>query len=134
MGIKDFTGQLLMKIAGVYLMGIIFVAAGLNHFRDPGFYRPMMPKWLPQHDLLIVISGIAEIILGLLLFYPPLRPWAAWGIVLMLIAFFPVHIYMIQVRTEAFANIPAWFLVLRFFIQFALIYWAYCYTDHGGFA
>jgi uncharacterized membrane protein len=31
------------------LLGLLFVAAGLNHFRDAEFYVQMMPPYLPWH-------------------------------------------------------------------------------------
>ena len=40
-------------------MGIIYTILGIIHFTHTGFYRPLMPKFLPAHDLLIYLSGVA---------------------------------------------------------------------------
>ena len=49
----------------LYLMGIIYSILGVLHFTNTQFYRPLMPKFLPAHDFLIYLSGIAEIVLGI---------------------------------------------------------------------
>jgi len=51
-----------MKKAGLYIMAALYVAAGINHFIHPEFYRKIMPPWLPFHDGLIFISGVFEIL------------------------------------------------------------------------
>ena len=47
----------------IYLMGVIYTILGVVHFTNTRFYRPLMPKFLPAHDLLIYLSGVAEILL-----------------------------------------------------------------------
>jgi uncharacterized membrane protein len=118
----------LMKMFFLYLMGVLYILAGLNHFRAPGFYRPMMPPYLPAHDFLIAASGVAEIALGALLLWPPTRELAAWGIIALLVAVFPANIYMVQMRDTVFSSIPTWFLYLRLPLQGILVLWAYIYT------
>jgi len=51
-------------------MAAFYVFAGINHFRDPGFYLPMMPPYLPWHRELIWLSGVAEVGLGLAVLVP----------------------------------------------------------------
>jgi uncharacterized membrane protein len=109
-------------------MSLFYVVAGINHFRKPDFYKPLMPPYIPWHSFMIVASGVAEIGLGLFLLLQPTRPWAAWGIITMLIAFMPVHIYMYQERHTIFLNVPAWIIVARIPLQAVLIAWAYLYT------
>ena len=112
----------------MYFMAAFYFLAGCNHFRNPGFYRPMMPPYLPWPDLLIAVSGVAEILLGLLLLWKPASPWAAWGIIAMLLAFMTVHIFMYQERNTLFASVPASIIIARIPLQGVLIAWAYWYT------
>lgn len=112
-----------------YLMAFVYLAAGVNHFVMPKFYLPLMPRWIPRHELMIALSGFAELGLGLLVWLdPPARAWGSWGIILLLIAFMPVHVYMIQERAGKFERIPTWFLWARLPLQLALALWAYAYT------
>ena len=46
-----------------------------------------MPKFLPAHDLLIYLSGVAEIFLGLGVLFPQTRSLALRGIIVMLLVF-----------------------------------------------
>ena len=108
-------------------MGLLYVAAGINHFVHPGFYLRIMPPWLPAHELLVFLSGLAELILGLLLFIPKVTRVAAWGIILLLIAVFPANIQMmLDYRSEN--NPLLWLGILRLPLQLLLIWWAFRYT------
>ncbi|MGO3183296.1 MAG: DoxX family protein [Aequorivita sp.] len=110
-----------------YLMGVLFVLAGMNHFRKPKMYERIMPSYIPAHNTMVLVSGIAEMILGFMLMNKNSQATAAWLIIIMLIVFIPVHIYMLQ-DEKAAMKLPKWVLILRIPLQFALIYWAYLYT------
>ena len=115
-----------MQNIEIYIMSLLYTAAGIYHFIKPKFYLAIMPPYIPSHSLMVLLSGIAEVILGLALLFPATRSLAAWGIILMLIAFLPVHIYMIS--SGRFAKIPELILYVRILLQFVLIYWAYRYV------
>lgn len=108
----------------LYIMAGVYIIAGLNHFINPRFYLKIIPAYIPCcHLTLVYVSGIFEIALGIGLLFPAIRSVAAWGIILMLIAFLPVHIYMLQ--SDEFRTIAPWLLWARLFLQLVLIYWAY---------
>jgi uncharacterized membrane protein len=118
----------------LWLMAAFYVAAGVMHFTRPDYYRPMMPPYLPWHDALIHLSGAAEVGLGIAVLIPPLRPLAAWGIVLLLIAVFPANVHIAQHDVPVFgaaegAGIGNW---LRLPLQGVLIAWAWWYTREDG--
>lgn len=117
-----------MKSTFLYLMALLYVLAGLNHFRAPDFYMPMMPPYLPAHGLLICLSGVAEVLLGILLIPKKTRRLAAWGIIALLIAVFPANVYMLQTGGAGFGDISKAALVARLPIQGLLIWWAWIYT------
>ena len=107
----------------LYFMGGLYTVLGILHFSNTGFYRPFMPKCLPAHDLLIYLSGMAEILLGIGVLFPQTRTLSLIGIIAMLIVFLIVHVNMLFPSNGL--GISAWFLWLRLPIQFLLIYWAY---------
>lgn len=109
-----------------YLMAALYVVAGFNHFRKPKMYQNIIPPYLPNPKLLNIISGFAEIVFGSLLLLHLLQNIALYGIIIMLIAFFPVHVYMVT-EPKFRAKIPFWILWVRLPLQFLLIYWAYSY-------
>ncbi|WGF91340.1 DoxX family protein [Aequorivita marisscotiae] len=110
-----------------YLLGVLLVLAGMNHFRKPKLYERVLPPYIPAHGTIVVLSGIIEMILGFMLLNKNTQIEAAWGIIVMLFAFIPVHIYMLQ-NEKAAIKLPKWLLILRLPLQLGLMYWAYLYT------
>ncbi|MCF8715990.1 hypothetical protein JM658_14225 [Joostella atrarenae] len=108
-----------------YLMAVLYIIAGILHFISPRKYLSIMPPYIPYKKEMVYLSGVAEILFGVLLF-TTLKDYAIWGIILMLIAFIPVHIYML--KEKKFEKVaPRWVLIIRVPLQFALMFWAYSY-------
>lgn len=118
----------MLKRIALYAMALFYIAAGMNHFRDASLYLRMMPPWIPAHELMVQLSGLAEVLLGLGLLFRKTRPFAAWGVIALLIAVFPANIYMYANRDTLFADIPATALLIRLPVQGLLIWWAYLYA------
>ena len=115
----------MLKLTLLYLMATLYAAAGVNHFLCPRIYERIIPPYLPAPEALNYAAGAAEVILGVALLFPVTRPWAAWGIVALLVAVFPANLYMYQ---RGAAGIPSWALLLRLPLQGVLIAWAWWYT------
>lgn len=109
-----------------YIMALLYVFAGMMHFIKPKAYMRIMPRYLPNHKLLVYLSGAAEIALGISLCIPALKVISIYGIMAMLAVFLLVHFYMLSGK-KASAGIPQWILLLRIPLQFGLMYWAYWY-------
>lgn len=91
-------------------------------------YLRIMPKYLPNHKLLVALSGLFEILLGIAICFPFLKNIAVYGIIAMLTVFLLVHFYMLSSKKAA-AGIPKWILLLRIPLQFVLMFWAYSYLS-----
>lgn len=115
------------RAAALVTLGLLFVAAGANHFVNPDFYVGIMPSWLPAHRELVAISGAFEILGGLAVFVPPLRAWAGWGLVALLVAVFPANLHM-ALNAEEFPSLPEAALWGRLPLQVVLIGWAWWAT------
>ncbi len=102
------------------------IVAGLNHFLNPSVYINIMPSYLPWHSFLVYLSGLLELLFGIVLLIPAFSRLAAWGIILVLVGVFPANINM-ALHPEDF-DIPIWLLWLRLPLQIALILWASLYT------
>ena len=107
-------------------MGAIYIFAGIMHFIKPKVYLRIMPRYLPFHKPLVLLSGVAEILLGIGLFFKETKNLSIYGIIAMLAVFLLVHFYMLS-SEKASAGFPKWLLLLRLPIQFALMYWAFMY-------
>jgi uncharacterized membrane protein len=105
-------------------MSLLYIAAGINHFLNPLFYIGIMPAWLPYHKMLMIVSGIFEILFGVLLLFSFSRRFAAWGIILLLVAVFPANI---QMMLNYYRNDHPllWVAIVRLPMQIGLIIWAY---------
>jgi uncharacterized membrane protein len=129
----------MLKSASKWLMAAFYVLAGVMHFVSPGFYVQIVPRWLPWHLELVYLSGVAEIVLGVLLLVPATSRVAAWGIIALLIAVFPANLNMalndVQLDPPPPFGQPSplanW---LRLPMQLVLIAWAWWYTRDGATA
>ena len=110
-----------------YLLVILFVVAGANHFLHTDFYVSIMPPYLPWHLELVYISGVAEMSLGLLLLLRRWSVYAGWGLIALLIAVFPANIHM-ALHPELYPTLSTLGLWLRLPLQGVLMWWAYRYT------
>tara|TARA_B100000768_G_scaffold176980_1_gene190527 strand:+ start:487 stop:825 length:339 start_codon:yes stop_codon:yes gene_type:complete len=109
-------------------MSSFYLFTGVAHFTNPQFFLDVMPAFMPSHQLLVDLSGYAEIILALALLTGFLRKIAAYLIILMLTSFFLVHLDMIftyEVLDNYYLN--KLLLLTRIPLQLGLIYWAYQY-------
>ena len=110
-----------------YLLGALFIAAGVNHFLNTATYVRIMPPYLPWHLELIYLSGVAEAALGVLLLIRRYSVWAGWGLVALCIAVFPANVHM-AMHANLYPAIPELALWLRLPAQGLLIAWAWWYT------
>ena len=111
----------------LYVMALLYVVAGINHFKNPRAYLKIIPPYFSNPKLINWISGLAEIILGVTLCIPLLSKFAAWGIILLLIFIFPANLHMYQ-NDKASLGLPKWIRLLRLPLQLVLMLWAFQYT------
>jgi uncharacterized membrane protein len=108
-------------------MAAFYIIAGLNHFAMPDFYYGLIPEYLVFPKVINSLAGLTEVVLGSALMLPKLRKAAAWGVVLMLLAFIPAHSYFIEIGScigEGLC-VPEWISWLRLLlIHPLLILWA----------
>ena len=114
-----------------YLLAIAFIAAGVMHFVKPEFYVAIMPPYLPWHLELVWISGFFEILGGVGVLFPqPIRRWAGWGLVALLVAVFPANLHValndIGVGGRAASPLFNW---LRLPFQIVFIAWVLWCTN-----
>tara|TARA_Y100001936_G_C15467275_1_gene356872 strand:+ start:185 stop:523 length:339 start_codon:yes stop_codon:yes gene_type:complete len=109
-------------------MSCFYIYVGIKHFIDPNWFINIIPPYLPWHLELVYLSGLFEIILGLLLLIPKTRKLAAYGLIALLIAVYPANIYL------AFNELPqkmmgissfaaSWIRLPIQFIFIGLAYW-----------
>lgn len=117
----------MIKFLRVLLIAFYFFA-GSYHFINPESYYPLIPDYLPYPELINYLSGFIEIMLAICVSIPKTRLLAVNGIILILIAFIPSHIYFITeggCMSDSLC-VPVWVAWVRLiFIHPLLIYWAW---------
>ncbi len=109
------------------VLAIFMIGVGTMHFVKPDFFLKIVPPYLPLPEVLVSVSGICEIVLGLLLLVPRYSHLAAWGIIALLIAVFPANVYLYRNQDIVPAS-PLVHLV-RLLLQGVFILWAYWHTQ-----
>jgi uncharacterized membrane protein len=115
----------------LYVMAALYILAGINHFRKPRLYLKIIPPYFPKPRLLNALSGLAEIILGILLCLPETSAYAAVGIIALLICIFPANLFMYQ-EESARLGFSKSLLLLRLPLQIVLVVWAWHYASLSG--
>lgn len=108
-------------------MALAYIAAGLNHFIHPRMYLKIMPPWLPGPQFLVALTGVLEILLGILLLPELTRRPAARGLIILLVLIFPANVQMMLDYWRS-GDPYTWAAVLRLPVQALLIWWAWVYT------
>jgi len=111
-------------------MAAFFVSAGVLHFIKPEPYEMIMPPQLPYPRELIYLSGVAEIVGGLGVLSPRLRPWAGLWLIGLLVAVFPANVYHAVAADQIAGNpVPKAAAYGRLPLQALLIAWVCQATD-----
>ena len=116
-----------LKSVLLYLFGVFFIAAGVNHFVSPALYLKIMPPYLPWHLPLVYLSGVLEVMLGIMVLLPRFRRVAAWGLIALLVAVSPANVQM-ALHPGLYPEIHPALLWARLPLQLVLMAWAYWYT------
>ena len=109
-----------------FLMSFFYISVGINHFLNPDWFTQIVPPVLAKFDLeLVYLSGVCEILFGVLLLIEKTRYVAAWGLIATLAAVFPANIYLAQ--TNGFAmdttQAIAWYRLPFQSLFIVLAYW-----------
>ena len=106
-----------------YALSGLFLTAGYYHFATPEAFISIVPAYLPRADLLVAISGVAELALGIALFAEVVRAWAALLLMLLMLAVWPANWNMAlnPARFDAFSPLELW---IRVVLQIPMLFWA----------
>jgi len=76
------------------IFGLFLVNIGIQHFRDPEWFEPIVPSVLGNPKFWVYLSGVFEIIFGIMILIEPLRKYGSLGISLMLIVLYWANLNM----------------------------------------
>lgn len=107
-------------LVALTLVFLWFFLGGIAHFALTDLEMRIVPPWIPKPRVVVVISGVFELLGAVGILLRSARKLAGYGLILLTILVTPANIYMLQ-RPELF-HIPLWVLVLRLPVQLGLIY------------
>ncbi len=105
---------------GLVVVFLWFFIGGIAHFVATEVETSIVPPYIPWPRLMVLVSGVFELLGAAGLMWRPTRRAAGWGLFALTIAVTPVHVWMLQ-RPDLFPAIPYWALVLRLPLQVALL-------------
>ena len=114
-----------IKPLSIIVMSWFYISAGLLHFTNTNWFLQIVPPYLPIKLELVYLSGLFEVILGIMLIVPFLRYYAGWGLILLLIAVYPANIHLAQTNGAAMntSALIAWGRLPFQFLFIGIAYW-----------
>lgn len=107
------------------VLAAVYAFAGIAHLLRPGGFLAITPHWVPMPELVVAITGVAELAGAIGLMIPRLRPAAGIGLALYALCVWPANI------NHAFNDIPLggvhlswWYHGPRLVLQPVIIWWA----------
>lgn len=109
------------------LLGVFMIAAAIGHFTfQRAEFQAQVPNWIPlSKDIVVVLSGVAEISLGLaMLFWKQQRINVGIALAIFYVLIFPGNIAQYTNRVDAFGLNTDGARLTRLFFQPVLIFLA----------
>lgn len=110
------------------LLAVFMIYAGFSHLTFNRIeFQSQVPDWVPlSKDLVVILSGIVEMILGLtLLFWKKQRVIIGWSLALFFVLIFPGNVAQYLEGKDAFGVLDSdRARLIRLFFQPVLIAWA----------
>lgn len=108
-------------------LALMFVFTGIAHFtRTRADLVRMVPPALPNPELLVTLTGIAELAGAIGLLIPSLARFSAWALAALLVAMFPANVYASRTQ-HTIGGRPHTPMIIRAPIQvlwIALLMWS----------
>ena len=121
-----------IKLFTIYFMSVCYTYAGVRHFIDPDFFLAIMPNYLSFHLEIVYLSGVAEILFGILLFFKKTRTFASYGLIVLLICVFPANIHLVESElSQSILNATKDQTIIRLPFQAFFILLAYWHSKNN---
>lgn len=85
----------MIRTALRWLLALFYAAAGVIHLASPAPFLGIMPPWVPAPELVVALTGIAELAGAAGLLQPwsaPLRRAAGWGLAAYALCVWPANL------------------------------------------
>jgi uncharacterized membrane protein len=107
------------RTAGLIFVFLWFFIGGIAHFAATQLEMRIVPPYIPWPRVVVLTTGVFELLGALGVAWPRFRPAAGAGLLLLTLAVTPANIYMLQ-HWDQF-SVPYWALVVRLPLQIVLL-------------
>lgn len=116
----------IVRAAGRVVLGAALVFAGVGHLTAQRTeFQAQVPGWFPiDADVVVVVSGVIEILLGLALLAGRRRVAVGWVVAAFFVVIFPGNIAQWMEGNDAFGLDSGGARFARLFFQPVLVAWA----------
>ncbi|MBC9912737.1 DoxX family protein [Chitinophaga varians] len=132
---RPVTGEWQLIFAGNLGMCCMLCFTALGHFLFPKGMTMMMPPVIPFKTMMVYVTGVAEIIMGILLMVPTLREMTGFIIIIFFITIFPANIYAaikhVNLEKATYDGPGPGYLWFRVPEQLLFIVWIYAFAIAG---
>ena len=91
-GFRQLRGRLRYAVAGIAALPL--VSSGILHLVSPSAFVPLLAPWIPDRQLVVMLTGLPELAGAAGLFVPRMQRAAAFWLTVMMIAIFPANVYV----------------------------------------
>ena len=84
--------------AAAWTLAALMVGSGVTHFTRPGYFRGLVPSWLPAPSAVVAVSGLADVAAGVLVAVPATRRTGARVTAALITTYLPAHLEPLRHR------------------------------------
>jgi uncharacterized membrane protein len=109
------------------VLGLFLLFTGIGHLTFGRVeFAAQVPDWLPiRADIVVVVSGLVEVVLGAaLVALPRYRVALGWAVAAFFVVIFPGNVSQYANRVDAFGLTSDWARAVRLLFQPVLVLWA----------
>ena len=121
-----------IKLITIYFMSIAYTYVGVRHFIDPDFFLAIMPNYLSMHLFFVYLTGLMEVVFGLLLAFRKTRKFASYGLIVLLLIVFPANIHLVESElSQSILEVSKEQTIIRLPFQGLLLILAYWHSKNN---
>lgn len=108
-----------------WLLVLVYLAAGVMHLLRPAPFIAITPTWVPVPHLVILFTGVCEILGAVGLVLPRWRWWAGVMLALYAVAVFPANVHHAVNEVAVGGAVLGWgYHLPRLLFQPVFVWWA----------
>lgn len=107
------------------VLAVAYALAGIAHLMRPGGFIAITPHWVPMPEMVVALTGVAELAGAIGLMVPRLRHAAGIGLALYALCVWPANInHAVNDIALAGRHLSWWYHGPRLALQPVIIWWA----------